>query len=178
MDKKTFRQQALARLRNIPPGQARQLDRRVNHALLRRIMQQHARTVMLYVPLGGEVNVMPLIAQLRRRGVVVLVPFMEGESFRLVQYRLPLRTRRFGVREPKFSRKHRKRRIDMAVVPIVGTDMTLRRVGFGRGMYDRFFAQESDRIAHVVFVQRIGQYSPTVITDAWDVRADEIVTGR
>jgi 5-formyltetrahydrofolate cyclo-ligase len=124
-----------------------------------------------------EVNVMPLIGTSRRRGIEVLVPFMEGESFRLVQYRLPLRTKRFGVREPIFSRKYRKKRIDIAIVPIVGTDSMSRRIGFGKGMYDRFFAREGQRIAHVIFVQRAEQRSSNVITDVWDVRADEILTG-
>jgi 5-formyltetrahydrofolate cyclo-ligase len=178
MDKKAFRQYALKNLRAIPRQQARYMDYRVNRLLLDRIKQQGARSVMLYIPLDIEVDVMPLIGTLRRRGIEVLVPFMEGESFRLVQYRLPLRTKRFGVREPIFSRKYRKKRIDIAVVPIVGTDPTLRRVGFGKGMYDRFFTREGYRIADVIFVQRTEQYTPCVITDAWDVQADEILTGR
>jgi len=107
-----------------------------------------------------------------------LVPFMEGESFRLVQYRLPLRTKQYGVREPKFSRKYRKKRIDIAIIPILGTDATLRRVGFGKGMYDRFFAREGEGIAYRIFIQRTAQISTHVITDAWDIRGDEILTGR
>ena len=178
MDKKTFRRRALKHLRSIPTRQARLYDRRVTASLLERITSRHARTVMLYVPLPGEVDTMPLIRTLRRRGIRVLVPFMEGESFRLVQYRLPLRKGQYGVREPKFSRKYQEKQIDIAIVPIVGTDPTLRRIGFGKGMYDRYFAREDHRIAHVIFVQRIGQYSSAVITDTWDVRADEIVAGR
>jgi 5-formyltetrahydrofolate cyclo-ligase len=177
MDKKAFRQLALKNLRAIPRSQARYRDYRLNSLLLNRIEQYGARSVMLYIPLDMEVNVMPLIGTLRRRGIEVLVPFMEGESFRLVQYRLPLRTKRFGVREPIFSRKYRKKRIDIAIVPIVGTDSMSRRIGFGKGMYDRFFAREGQRIAHVIFVQRAEQRSSNVITDVWDVRADEILTG-
>jgi 5-formyltetrahydrofolate cyclo-ligase len=102
---------------------------------------------------------------------------MEGESFRLVQYRLPLRRGRFGVREPRFSNRYTKELIDIAVVPIVGTDPTGRRIGFGQGMYDRFFAREGSRIARTIFVQRCLQWSPEILTDGHDVQADEIVTG-
>ncbi len=133
--------------------------------------------MMLYVPLPDEADVLPLIHTLRRRGVEVLVPFMEGESFRLVQYRLPLEIKQFGVREPRFSRKKRNKHIDIAIVPIVGTDRSMRRVGFGRGMYDRFFAREGSRIGRTIFVQRILQYSPEIITDDWDVAADGILVG-
>jgi len=178
MDKKTFRRQALANLKRITPREARQYDRRINHMLLAWIEHYRARTVMLYVPLKIEPNVLPLIATLRRRGITVLVPFMEGESFRLVQYRLPLRIRQYGVREPKFSRKYRKKQIDIAIVPIVGTDPAMRRIGFGKGMYDRFFARRTYRISRVIFVQRSGQFCSEVITDKWDISADELVVGR
>ncbi len=177
MDKKTFRTQALKRLRRLASAQVRIADYRVNRALLSRIHARKARTVMLYVPLDLEVNVMPLIQTLRRRGIMVLVPFMEGESFRLVQYRLPLHRKRFNVREPNFSNKYRNRPIDIAIVPVVGTDLTGRRIGFGKGMYDRFFAQSGDAVAHVIFVQRAWQYIPHQVTDDWDVQADELLTG-
>ena len=177
MDKKTFRTHALKQLRSLSPAQARYCDRKVRRRLLERIADEKAQTVMLYLPLPGEVDVLPLIGALRRRGVTVLVPFMEGESFRLVQYRLPLRTKQYGVREPNISKKYRNKRIDIAIVPIVGTDRTLRRVGFGRGMYDRFFAREHGWIGRTIFVQRALQWSPDVVTDAWDVRADEIIVG-
>jgi len=178
MDKKTFRTQALRRLRRLTPSQKRIADHRITRALLGRILARRAHTVMLYIPIGVEVDVMPLIDTLRRRGMVVLVPFMEGESFRLVQYRLPLHRRQFGVREPNFSNKYRNRQIDIAIVPIIGTDPTGRRVGFGKGMYDRFFAREGDAIAHVIFVQRTWQYAPCRVTDDWDVQADEVLVGR
>lgn len=177
MDKSTFRQKARAQLRAIPAGRRRILDRRINRILLQIVQQIRARTVMLYVPLAEEANVLPLIHTLRRRGIEVLVPFMEGESFRLVQYRLPLEMKQFGVREPRFSRKKRNKQIDIAIVPIVGTDRTLRRIGFGRGMYDRFFAREGSRIGRIVFVQRIVQQYPGVITDEWDIAADAVVAG-
>jgi len=176
MDKTTFRTRSLKRLRRIPRARARTMDHRIRAHLAERFRREKVRTVMLYVPLPGEVDVLPLIGWLRRRGVRVLVPFMEGESFRLVQYRLPLRRRRYGVREPDFSNRYTKEPIDIAIVPIVGTDASCRRVGFGKGMYDRFFARESGRIGRTIFVQRCLQWSAVIITDKWDVRADEMIT--
>jgi len=178
MDKKTFRIQALEHLQRLSRAQMRIADHRINRALLATIRARRARTVMLYIPLGLEVNVMPLIDTLRRCGIMVLVPFMEGESFRLVQYRLPLHRKRFNVREPNFSNKYRNRPIDIAIVPVVGTDSTGRRIGFGKGMYDRFFAKTGGTVAHVIFVQRAWQYAPYQVTDDWDVQADELLTGR
>ncbi len=131
---------------------------------------------MLYIPLRMEVDVMPLIRKLRREGILVLVPFMEGESFRLVKYRLPLQTKKYGVKEPKFSKQYRRKMIEFAIVPIVGTDRTLRRVGFGKGMYDRFFARYKQDIKEIVFTQRVLCQSKALITDDYDVGADRVIT--
>ncbi len=174
--KSGFRKRAIENLRSISLPRRRKFDHMINNMLFNAIKKMGAKTVMLYVPLDLEADVMPLIGALRRRGVVVYVPFMEGESFRLVQYRLPLKTKKYGVKEPKFSKKYRKKVIDLAIIPIVGTDRSGRRVGFGKGMYDRFFASEGDHIKYLIFVQRALQQSKTVVTDVWDIAADEIIT--
>ena len=151
-------------------------DKRINALLYRMIKMRSTRSVMLYIPLAMEVDVMPLIRRLRREGITVLVPFMEGESFRLVKYRLPLRTKKYGVKEPKFSKQYRKKIITCAIVPIVGTDTSLRRIGFGKGMYDRFFANYNKEIGEIIFIQRVLCQSRALITDDYDVGADRIIT--
>ena len=176
MEKQVFRKTSLARLGSLS-WQKRYLgDKRVTKILYRLVKTQAARSVMLYIPLELEVNVLPLIRKLRREGISVWVPFMEGESFRLVKYRLPLATKKYGVKEPKFSKQYRRRVIECAIVPIVGTDRSFRRIGFGKGMYDRFFAKHKKEIGQVIFAQRVLCYSSTLITDDYDVKADMIIT--
>jgi 5-formyltetrahydrofolate cyclo-ligase len=133
---------------------------------------------MLYVPLKAEVNMYPLIQKLRKEHKQLYVPFMEGESFRLVKYRLPLKKKQFGIKEPNDSRQYRRKNIDLAIVPIVGLDVTQRRVGFGKGMYDRFFEKNSKNIKQVIFVARKLCYSKEVVTDHYDVKADKVFTPR
>jgi 5-formyltetrahydrofolate cyclo-ligase len=176
--KERFRRRAIGVLRSIPRGRARMEDRRLLAKLRRHLKGRRLRRVLLYVPLGLEVDLRPLIGELRRRGVEVLVPFMEGPSFRPVKYRLPLEKKRFGIYEPKNSRQYRPEKIDIAVVPIVGTDPTLRRIGFGKGFYDRFFEKEKRNIGEVIFLQRRLCRSPYVLTQPHDVRADLLIAGR
>ena len=176
MDKKAFRKQCLARLRRVRERPHRQMDHRVSRELYRVIRESGARRVLLYVPLKIEVDIHPLIRRLRQEKRLLLVPFMEGESFSLVKYRMPLERKQFGIKEPKNSKLYRRREIDLAIVPIVGTDPTLRRVGFGRGMYDRFFEQERKNIKKTVFVSRVLCFADEVVTDHFDVRADMIIT--
>jgi len=94
----------------------------------------------------------------------------------LVKYRLPLIKKRFGIKEPKYSNQHRKKEIELSIVPIVGTDPTFRRIGFGRGMYDRFFEQERKNIKKIVFVSRTLSISSQIVTDHYDLKADIVIT--
>ncbi|WP_456431701.1 5-formyltetrahydrofolate cyclo-ligase [Nitratifractor sp.] len=176
--KARFRREAIEQLRKrSAPRRSYAIDKRLLRQLRSVLEGWPLRRVMLYVPMDLEADVRPLIAWLRKRGVKVYVPFMEGPSFRLVEYRLPLETKQFGIKEPKISRRRIPGRIDAAIVPIVGIDRTGRRIGFGRGMYDRFFAREGKRIDRVIFVQRFLCYSPEILTDRHDIRADMLIVG-
>ena len=176
MTKQYFRKKSLQRLRALSWQKRYYADKQINSLLYHMIKEKNAQCVMLYLPLAIEVNVMPLIRRLRREGIMVLVPFMEGESFRLVKYRLPLQTKKYGVKEPKFSKQYRRKMIEFSIVPIVGTDSSLRRVGFGKGMYDRFFARYKEDIKEIVFAQRALCQSKVLITDDYDVGADKVIT--
>ncbi len=81
---------------------------------------------------------------------MVLVPFMEGKSFRLVKYRLPIKIKKFGVKEPNISKDFYKK-IDLSIVPVIGIDIDFRRIGFGKGFYDRFFSHNRDRVGEVFY---------------------------
>jgi 5-formyltetrahydrofolate cyclo-ligase len=54
-------------------------------------------------------------------------------------------------------------------------DAVHRRIGFGKGMYDRFFEKEIKNINKVVFVARQLCYSGEIVTDHHDVTADMII---
>jgi 5-formyltetrahydrofolate cyclo-ligase len=149
------------------------IDKHIRKALYAEIGK--AQHIMLYIPLGMEVDTMPLIRILRRQKRILYVPFMEGKSFRLVKYRLPLRVKRFGIKEPNFSKQYINN-IDIALVPIVATDPTFRRVGFGKGMYDRFFEKNQKKIKKTIFVIRTLCYSNQIITQEHDIKADILVS--
>jgi len=175
-NKNKFRKACLKRLRKLNKVSSYKKDKLVVQYLYQLIMQNNACRIMLYLPLKAEVNLYPLIAQLRKEKRELYVPFMEGKSFRLVRYRYPLEKKSFGIKEPKDSKQYRNKKLDIAIVPIVGLDSTRRRVGFGKGMYDRFFEKEIKNINKTVFVARELCYSKEIVTDHYDVRADIIVT--
>ncbi len=175
MDKTTFRKKCIERVKRKKNINTYKQDKIIVRRLYMYIKKIKADTIMLYVPLKTEVNIISLINSLRKEKKVVLVPFMEGKSFRLVKYRLPLKKKQFGVKEPNNSNKYKKK-IDLAIVPIIGTDRTLRRVGFGKGFYDRFFEKNHKNISEILFVSREYCVSSEVITDDHDVKGDFYIT--
>ena len=176
MNKNLFRKHCLEKLKQTRNRCYQKKDKYVIEQLYNLIQQTNARIIMLYIPIGIEVDIMPLIKRLRMENRILYVPFMQGESFALVKYRLPLSKKQFGIREPKYSRQYRIRRIDLAIVPTVGIDTTLKRVGFGKGMYDRFFERERKKIKRTVFVSRVLCFCHQTVTDHHDVQADMIIT--
>jgi 5-formyltetrahydrofolate cyclo-ligase len=99
---------------------------------------------------------------------------MEGKSFKMVPFRLPLKRKKFGIMEAGNSLRIINK-IDIAIVPVVGIDKNLQRVGFGKGMYDRFFPTLKQK-PFTVFVQLEPCITKKRLCDAYDIRADYYIS--
>lgn len=173
MDKATLRDDCLRRLKDSARHNKRYKDAQINRQLANIIKKSGARSVLFYWPLPFEADVRGLLKAMRRECDVYL-PFMEGVSFKMVPFRLPLKRKQFGIFEAgNTDRKIKK--IDIVVVPAVGVDAEGRRIGFGKGMYDRFFAA-LDRKPIILFVQSVHCFTNQRICDHYDVAADILVT--
>ena len=175
IDKNSFRAGCIKQLKLAQNIRKLKKDSMVLTKLYQVIKKEKAKNILLYIPMGMEVNLSPLLTKLRKAQKNVYVPFMEGKSFRVVKYRLPLHTKQYGIKEPNHSKQFRQKQIDIVIVPIVGMDATYRRVGFGKGMYDRFFEKEQLNIKKVIFVARTLCYTSTMVTNHYDVKADMII---
>lgn len=148
-------------------------DKVISRQILELISRFNPHAILLYMPLAIEPNIHSVLVQARKK-CDVFVPFMEGISFKMVKYRLPLDIKRFNIREPKNSFAL-KPKIDLAIVPVIGVDGALKRIGFGKGMYDRFFDSLTPRPT-TVFVQRDVCMTPTLLGEEHDIEADIYLT--
>lgn len=168
-----FRKSCISKLRCISRLTKLNKEKIIVHKLHSLIKQLDAKKILIYIPLDIEVNVMPLINQLRKEKKEVYVPFICGDSFKAVKYRLPIEKKKFGIKEPNNSFFNVK--IDLAIVPIVGVDKHYKRIGFGKGMYDRFFHRLSYRPT-VIFTQLTLCQSDLTLSNEYDIQADYIIT--
>jgi 5-formyltetrahydrofolate cyclo-ligase len=137
------------------------------------IRKNRYKKILLYLPLDKEVDMMYLIKKIRVK-TDIFVPFMEGVSFKMIKFRLPLFRKKFNIKEPNNSFAVNPK-IDLAIVPVLGVDGTFKRIGFGKGMYDRFFESLSSS-PRVVFVQLVECYTKEFICENHDIRADIYIT--
>ena len=176
-DKTDFRSKSLARLKKrAHSSRLCSVDSRINRALIETLNALNPKSILFFYPLGIEADIRPAMAYFRKKQPKkrLYLPFMQDVSFKMVALRLPLLKKKFGVKEPLFS-YFNHHRVDVAVIPIVGTDRNLRRIGYGKGMYDRFFSRLQNRPI-TIFVARDLCLSHEIITQRYDVQADLIIT--
>nr|WP_267891717.1 5-formyltetrahydrofolate cyclo-ligase [Helicobacter cholecystus] len=138
------------------------------------ILQNHFRHILLYFPLPSEFDITALLYKLKkRRNICLYVPKIKGEEFDLIEFRLPLFKEKFSIFEPR-GRVKKRAKLDVMIVPMLAWDKKMRRIGFGRGYYDRFYAKLSSK-PYIIFVSLLGLYVCQKITQDFDVGADLIL---
>lgn len=173
MTKSDFRVQCLKQQRNLSIKSKRYRDGRVNHHLLTVLRRQKGKRILLYWPFGFEADIRKTIRVLRAKNSLYL-PFMDDVSFKMVPFRYPLEHKSFGIYEPRNSNLKLKL-IDIAIVPVVGVDGTGARIGFGKGMYDRFFPTLKSKPL-IIFVQPSRCVTSLSLCDDYDVKGDLFIT--
>ncbi|GAX87130.1 5-formyltetrahydrofolate cyclo-ligase [Lebetimonas natsushimae] len=137
-------------------------------------LAKNYKNILLFIPLKNETDIRGVINRLRREKKNIFVPFMQDLSFKMVKYQLPLKKKKFSIFEP-VNKQQTLQKIDLAIVPIVGITLDFRRIGFGKGMYDRFFAKLKYK-PKVIFLQLSPCISKENVADKFDIKADEYIS--
>ena len=148
-------------------------------AIVERLQERlgESRVVLAYWPLPDEADIRPLIDNLVADGKMVLLPKVTGdETMELRRYTssADLTEGAFRIMEPVGTAFTDFAQIDVALVPGVAFDAACRRLGRGRGYYDRFLAAAPHiyKIGVCFPFQRVAE----VPAEAHDVLMDELVT--
>ena len=173
LTKTTFREISLKKIRNTPKHNSIYRSHLLEKKLYKELAGKKRAKILFYYPLPFEASLLKVIKNMRQKSEIY-IPFMEGESFKMVPFRLPLKKKKFGILEAgNTNRKINK--IDIAIVPAVGVDGNLQRVGFGKGIYDRFFAKLKKK-PYIIFIQPELCYTKEFVCDSYDVACDILIT--
>ncbi|HZV36318.1 MAG TPA: 5-formyltetrahydrofolate cyclo-ligase [Verrucomicrobiae bacterium] len=125
-----------------------------------------AHSILFYAPVADEPDIWQLVVDSLAAGKDVLLPRFEAEhghySACLIRDAVKdVRIGRFGIREP--SEKCvtiALNRLDLILVPGIAFDLDRRRLGRGKGFYDRLLAVLEGPTCGVAFDQQIVSQIP------------------
>lgn len=174
--KKEFRKFSKSHLFSLDKNKEIFNDKKISKTIMKLIVKTNAKNILVYLPMDNEVNITPWIFSLRKiNRIKIFLPFITGESFKIVPFRLPLRKNKYNILETTNSQFTNFNKIDLAVVPILGIDIDFKRIGFGKGMYDRFYSKLK-RIPYNIFVCRILNIANLKIGDNYDIVGNTIIS--
>lgn len=137
-----------------------------------------ARIVALYSSIGGEVETGEVLEAARKEGKIVLFPVVCGDHLRFVKIADTGKMIKgaFGIAEPCITGEaYAPDAADLVVVPGVAFDRTGKRIGFGKGYYDRALHHLEGSGKLVGFCYDF-QLVDEIVAEPHDVAVDVIIT--
>lgn len=146
VNKQGLRNQLLSRLVTLTKDEIIRRSENVEKLLSSLHIFKRAKTVMVYYPLRGEVNILPMVRKVL--GKKFCFPVMDLEKKDLCPFAVNDLERDFikgpySVMQPDETRalKVEVEEIDLVIVPGLAFDREHNRLGRGGGFYDRFLKQ-------------------------------------
>ncbi len=132
--------------------------------------------VAIYVALPDEVTTLKIIERWYNMGKSVVLPRVIGENMDFVEY-YPgtLQKGAFGILEPIGDVVVSPAEIDLMILPGVAFCSDGRRLGRGRGYYDRYLSQPDFR-AYTIGIGYTHQLLDEIPCEAHDVKLYKVVT--
>lgn len=145
MKKSELRQQILALRRDMEPQLHYEQSVLAQKVLVCSEPFKRARYLALYSSVNKEVATQDLFTAAVDTGKQVFYPRVKGQTlqFYAVNDLAELTTGCFGVLEPTSGAVINPQGLDLIVVPGVAFDFEGRRLGYGKGFYDRFLVLTS-----------------------------------
>ncbi len=179
MDKPSLRQQMRAQLTGLSVSMRRDLSARAVARLVEQGIWPKASSILGYVPLKDELDLLPALEAARLTGKVISLPrYLETEGIycaAIAPARMPgLAKGAFGILEPTSEAEVMPlNRLDLVLVPGLAFDVRGKRLGRGKGFYDRLLAQVSGIKCGVALDEQIVQELPA---EAHDIAMNYILT--
>ena len=176
MPKRALRTETLAKRRALSAQQVSCHSHALQSRFLALPEYQQAQVLALYASIHHEVDTSFVAAQALAATKTLLYPAVQGSDmqFRRVQGLAELLPGRFGIPEPAGA-VWEPQLADLIVVPGVAFDCSGRRIGYGKGYYDKFLHSLEGSGRLVGFCYDFQLYDE-IVGEPHDVMMDIIVT--
>lgn len=126
----------------------------------------------VYLSFKSEVSTANIISRLLNAGKKVYVPKIVNGKMLAVKISGKMTLNAYGIAEPADTAEAEK--IDVCIAPLLAADKSLYRVGYGKGYYDRFFAEHDCVKIGVCFSAQ--RYAKNFEIESTDIPLDFAVT--
>ena len=179
LSKKEQRKEAKQRIAILTSEEKVNKSRKVFLSLLDCGLIKNDKLFFCYISTANEVSTEAIIDHAEERDIKIAVPCIYGDKMYAIKYfgKEALIQNKYGIYEPKFDdAKIVKIEDAVVLVPLLGFDENMNRLGHGKGFYDRFFAENPNctKIGLAFEEQKFDK----VIHDRFDVQMDYIVTDK
>lgn len=123
------------------------LSTRLTNDIYDFIIESKSSVVFLFLPIAdkNEFDSFALIQRLWEAGVKVCVPVSNFKTKTMIPVSFTSETsleqKKYGILEPQGKKEVDCGKIDLALVPLLVSDMKKNRLGYGGGFYDRFLSE-------------------------------------
>ena len=160
--------------------QKEKFNRKLTPLFLKHVTESW-KTIHIYLPIHSknEIDTWPIIRQLWKLDVDVVVPIMHATEINLTSCLLPRDTQlsenKWNVPEPVNCTAVENDIIDVVVLPLLAFDINGYRVGYGKGYYDEFLGRLSKDVLKIGLsffppIDKISDVYP------WDIPLDMCIT--
>jgi 5-formyltetrahydrofolate cyclo-ligase len=177
--KAALRKQIHGALQKILPAARNAQSAHIRERLKESAVWKNAGSVLFFAPLPVEPDVWPFLEDALAGKKITALPRFDPASngyvaCRVQNLRSEIAAGQFGIREPGASCVEISlNRLDLVLVPGVAFDLQGRRLGRGRGFYDRLLADVDGIKCGIAFDEQIVKEIPT---GPQDVRLNFILT--
>jgi 5-formyltetrahydrofolate cyclo-ligase len=159
--KRLVRQEIRVKLARLTAGERSDGSARARQLLCRREIWTEARSVLLFAPMADEIDIWPLVTEALGAGKRVALPRYDASSDSYLACEIrdcesDLCPGYFGIREPRPGCEVMPgNRLDLILVPGIAFDLSGRRLGRGKGYYDRWLPALCGKTCGVAFDEQI-----------------------
>ena len=130
-----------------------------------------------YFPVSHEIDCLELLSKLEKKKIATSLPVIKKNrnmQFYSYSYNDPLKISNYGIPEPLQIKKVYP---NILLVPLVGFDDNLYRIGYGGGFYDKYIAKHKKKLLVIGLAFHFQKVSK-IPYEKFDQRLDLVITNK
>lgn len=181
-----LRREARRQRRALTPAQQRYAAQRLYRLVVTHPLFRFSSRIAFTIAADGEISPQLLLMEAWRRGKACYLPVMDPLGHNRLRFRRwlpgqPLVKGAYGIPVPQTGQVCPPRLLSLVLLPLVAFDAGCRRLGMGKGFYDRTFAflrQSTRRSPKLLGLAHECQRVERLEADPWDLPLDGVASDR